>query len=73
MNFKQQSSLAGLLSVLSLGAATAKDVYVGGDSPHPTIASALAEVRALPVGEPRRILVHGGAYYNTEEIGRAHV
>jgi alcohol dehydrogenase class IV len=35
-------------------------------------ASALAEARALPSGETRRILVHGGAYYNTE-IGRAHV
>lgn len=77
MNVKQQrllelnsmaraGLLGGLLAVLSSGAVTAKDVYVGGDSPHPTVASALAEARALPVGEPRRILVHGGAYYNTE-------
>ena len=44
----------------------AKDIYVGGNSPHPSMASALAEARTLPVGEPRRILVHGGAYYNTD-------
>jgi hypothetical protein len=60
------SVLAGLLEMLSSGAATAKDIYVGGDSPHATIASALAEARALPIGERRRILVHGGAYYSTE-------
>ena len=58
--------LGGLLAVLGSGTAVAKDIYVGGDSPHPTIVSALAEARALPKGEPRRILVHGGAYYNTE-------
>src|ERR1035437_4226588 len=77
MNLRQQRLLAfntivrtglltGLMAALSSGAATAKDVYAGGDSPHPTVASALAEARALPIGEPRRILVHGGAYYNTE-------
>ena len=77
MNSKQQrilelnmvvraGGLAGLLAVLSSGAATAKDIFLGGDSPHSTMASALAEARALPVGEPRRILVHGGAYYSTE-------
>src|ERR1035438_2441364 len=58
--------LTGRMAVLSPGGAAAKDVYVGGDPPHPTVASALAEARALPVGEPRRILVHGGAYYSSE-------
>jgi hypothetical protein len=58
--------LGSLLAVISSGAVIGKDIYVGGNSPHPTIASALAEARALPVGEPRRILVHSGAYYNTE-------
>jgi hypothetical protein len=66
MNFRKQSVLGGLLAVLSAGAASAADIYVGGDSPHATVASALAEARALPNGEARRILVHGGAYYNTD-------
>ena len=67
LNSKAQTGvLCGLLAALSSGPATAKDIYVGGDSLHPTIASALAEARALPLGEPRRILVHGGAYYSTE-------
>ncbi len=57
--------LGGMLALIPSRAAVAKDIYVGGDSPHTTVASALAEARALPVGEPRRILVHDGAYYNT--------
>lgn len=66
MNFRQQSVLGGLLAVLSAGAAAGKDIYVGGDSAHATVASALAEARGVPSGETRRILVHGGAYYNTD-------
>jgi len=58
--------LAGMLGALFSGAAPAKDIYVGGNSPYPTVAAALAVARALPVGESRRILVHGGAYYDTQ-------
>ena len=56
----------GTLAALSLGAAAAKDIYAGGDSAHPTVASALVAARALPAGEARRILVHGGVYYNAQ-------
>jgi hypothetical protein len=58
--------LGGMLAVFSPRAVTAKDFYVGGNSPHSTMASALAAAHALPAGEPRHILVHGGAYYDTQ-------
>jgi len=58
--------LAGMLGAFLVEAATAKDIYVGGNSPYPTITSALAAARVLPVGESRRILVHGGSYYDTQ-------
>ncbi|MEI7807842.1 MAG: right-handed parallel beta-helix repeat-containing protein [Verrucomicrobiota bacterium] len=58
--------LAGMVGTFFFGAATAKDIYMGGKSPYPTMMSALAAARALPAGETRRILVHGGAYYDTQ-------